>query len=233
MDKVSFISKIADFYKNLKVIRKIQFGFLLIGAIATFIAVDNYFQMNKLNTGKDKIFNDIIAPRTQITNIYNDFQKTQFTLLKFSIAEFSDNFKTYIQEVNEYKQHVDKNLKSLISGTKNEKIKKTLIEVKKIWENYKNIVVDGIISAGMMKNYEMAAVVSVSSGEEVGTQLVNKFDSILKVIDNDSLNMNTEINQTVAGSKMWILVGMVIGTLIFLFVTFFLGPTISNPIVKL
>ncbi len=233
MEKTNFFSKITDVYKNLKVIRKLQVGFLLIGLIGTFIAVDNYFQMDNINNSKDKIFNDIIAPRTSITDIYNNFQKTQFTLLKFSIAEFSDSFKMYTQSVNEYKKLVDNTLKSLIEKTKDEKVKKTLKEVQVIWENYKNVVVDGIISAGMMKNYEMAAVVAITSGEEVGTQLVNKFDSILKVLDYDSEQMNHKINADVANSKMWIIIGMVGGTILFLFVTFVLGPTISKPIIKL
>ncbi len=233
MNKENMFSKIMGIYRNLKVIRKIQLGFFLIGAIAAFIAVNSYLQMNSVSSSKDKIFEDIITPRAKITDIYNRFQKTQFTLLKFSIAEFSDSFKMYIQDVNEYKKQVDETLKSLIKETKNEKIKKTLKEVQSIWENYKNIVVDGIISAGMMKNYEMAAVVSLSSGEEVGTQLVNKFDSILKVLDYDSKNVNTKINADVSNSKLWIFTGMIGGTLIFFFVTLVLGPTISNPINKL
>ncbi|NOX17480.1 MAG: HAMP domain-containing protein [Chlorobi bacterium] len=210
-----------------------QIGFLLIAFISTMIAVNDYFQMQKLQKSKDSIFEEYLGPREKISKIFSEFQTIQFIMLKFSIPEFADNFNSYIKSYNQNKESIDSTITEVISTTTNEKIKNEMAEVKEIWDNYKNLVADGIISAAVMQNFEMASVISISSGEEVGLQLTEKFNAINSSLEKLAESINQNFTSDVSSSQLSIIIGMGIGTLLFLFVTFVMGPSVIKPLYKL
>ena len=84
--QVSFL----NILKNLKFVRKIQFSFLIIAVISSFIALNDYLQMNEFDDAKNSIFQDYIAPMEKIDELYSQFQKIQFLMLKFSV-QFTHN----------------------------------------------------------------------------------------------------------------------------------------------
>lgn len=230
---LSLFGKIKSFYLNLKFIRKIQIGFLLIALISSLIAVNDIFQMQSLEKSKDKIFQEYVAPRKDITNIYSEFQKIQFIMLKFSIAEFADSFNSSIESYNTHKKNVDQAIASVIEKVSDPEIKEQMTEVQNIWNNYKNLVADGIISSAVVQNYEMAAVISISSGEEVGNQLVQKFDAIISELESMASTINEDFTNNVSSSRLAIIIGMLIGAVVFLFVSFIMGPAAIKPLYKL
>lgn len=220
-------------FQNLKFIRKIQLGFLLIAVISAMIAGNDYLQMNTFEEAKDSIFEEYVQPREQISELYSEFQKVQFIMLKFSIAEFADNFQVDVQSFNNHKSRIDTLLVNLEKSTLSENALAELAEVKTIWQNYKNLVADGIVSAAVTGNYEMAAVVATTSGEEVGTQLVTKFDNMIAGLEVEAENLNAHISEEISSTRMWIIIGMLAGTAVFLLSILVLAPAISKPIKSL
>src|SRR3989339_681631 len=70
--------------------------------------------------------------------------------------------------------------------------------VKTIWNEYKTVVADGILSASASQSYEMAADIATSSGEEVGQKLVAKFDRINEGLTKKSEELNANVKETVS-----------------------------------
>jgi methyl-accepting chemotaxis protein len=233
METKNVFAKFKTWYLDLNFLRKIQIGFLLIAIISTMIAVNDFLQMQRLEKNKDAIFKEFLAPKEEISKIFSDFQTIQFIMLKFSIPEFADNFNSYIQTYNQHKENIDSTIAKVISTATNATIKKEMEEVKTIWDNYKNLVADGIISAAVMQNFEMASVISISSGEEVGMQLTEKFNAINASLNNLSKQINENFSADVSSSQLNIIIGMAVGSLIFLFVTFVMGPSVIKPLYKL
>jgi methyl-accepting chemotaxis protein len=233
MSKKISLSNILNKIKELKFVRKIQLGFLLIAVVSAAIAVNNFLQLDSFEKQKDMIFDDYISPKEKIANVYSEFQKIQFIMLKLSMEEFSDNIEQDIEIFQQKKADVDTLLAGLENMQMSDSVEAGLVEVNKIWENYKNVVADAILSAAATKNYEMAAVFATTSGEEVGSKLIAEFDSITDELNNNANTLNAGVDADINSSKLFIIIGMIFGTVIFIFSVFYLAPAISKPVNKL
>ncbi len=218
------------FLKNLKFVRKIQLGFLLLGAISSVIAISDIYQINRMQHSKSDLYADFINPKGVVGDLYVEFQKTQFIMLKFSIAEFSSEFKNNVAEYNFHKNKIDNLLDSLSQQNFSKEIIEDLKVVKSIWSDYKNIVADAIISASASGTYDMAAVIATTSGEEVGNKLVTHFDNVISNLKYKSEKLNNDFNKAESDSYKLLIVGMITGTIVLLIGVFFLAPAISKPI---
>ena len=227
-------NKVKASFKNfkLKFAHKVQLGFLLIAAISGAIAFNDFWRISSFEDVKNSIFNDLINPKEKIDLVYTDFQKIQFIMLKFSMEEFQSEFEQNMQEFNKIKGGVDKNLEELQGMNFNEEITVTLGEIGVIWKDYKEIVADAIVSAAVTQNYEMGAIIATSSGAEVGQQMNDKFSMIHSSLDKYAQEIDQNVDDNVASSKLWILIGMIAGTSVFLICVFMLAPAISKPIKK-
>jgi len=219
-----------DFLKNLKFIRKIQLGFFILGAISTLIAINNIYQINKMTDSKSALYSEYIDPKDYIDEVYLEFQKIQFIMLKFSIPEFHDDFKNNISAYNFRKERVDGLIDSLVQYEFNEVVKDNLADIQQIWSDYKNIVADAIISASASQTYDMAAIIATSSGEEVGSNLVNKFDEVVVQLELKSEKLNHEFEQAEYDSLLFLIIGTIVVALFMFFAVFYLAPKISRPI---
>ena len=154
-------------FKDIKIIRKIQFGFLILAAVSTFIAINSFFQMNNTKSEKESLFTEFLQPQNKIHELYNRFKTIQFTLVKFSVSGFESQFPEYIKLIGREKAAADSAFTYLASKEFDPKVKADIAEIKKTWLNYKTVVIDAILSAGLMKDFEMASVVATTSAEEV------------------------------------------------------------------
>ncbi|MCB9249569.1 MAG: MCP four helix bundle domain-containing protein [Ignavibacteriales bacterium] len=216
--------------KNLKFVRKVQFGFLLLGTISTLIALSDLYQINRMKTSKAALYTDFIEPKEHVAELYSEFQKTQFVMLKFSIEEFASEFKNNITAYNFHKEKIDRILDSLSSDIVSDDMVQKVDNIKSIWANYKNVVADAIISASASGMYDMAAVISTTSGEEVGNKLVDNFDEIIENLKYKSEKLNQEFYKAETDSFLFLVTGMITGTLVLLLSVFILAPKISKPI---
>ncbi len=220
-------------WKDIKFVRKIQIGFLLIASISTIIVVNDLIRINAFSSTADTLYREVNVPKDNIQKISQEFNLIQFTLLKFSIKEFEPNFPAFFQDVTKQKAQIDTLVAKLDKYENTPELGETVKSVKKIWKNYKNVVADAIISAGMMKDFEMAAVVATSSGEEVGKQLAKNLSQISISLQERSDEIEGDLKQKTSMSQMLTMIGMFIGCAVFLICAFWLAPTISKPINKL
>ncbi len=227
------MNAIMDIFKNLKLTRKIQFGFLIVASISTLLAVNDFFQFQQLGQLGQNIFKDYITPSEKANLIIDDINEIQKWMLKFSNPKFDEKFNEGLQIVNEKKTNISSKLDELLKEYKGTELEKLLQSIKINWGNYDIMVVDGIISSTSMKLYDMSAEIATTMGESESQNLNNE----IKVFQNkmkekvEILKQNGEIQ--VVNSTIFLIVGMIVGTLSFLFVFFVLGPSITKPIIKL
>jgi methyl-accepting chemotaxis protein len=222
-----------DWFKNLPFVRKIQGGFFLIAVVATFAVVLGYFQLYQLGETNDSVFEDYITPREEIMNVHSSFQQTQFIMMQLAIQEFSSKFQQNAAEYNTLKLGIDNSIDSLFASNLDDVIKSELDEIKNIWRNYKGTVADAILSASITGDYEMAAVIATTSGEDVGKALQNKFEIINASLVKKADDLNTSVKDTVDRSLLFTILAAIIGTVIFGISTFYLAPAVTKPINKL
>lgn len=219
---------------NLKFVRKIQIGFLIIAVISTFIALNDYVRISAFETTKENIFSDYMEPMVELKEMYTEFQQMQFVLLQLSIPEFADEFSKNVQTYRGFSADFDSSLVNLgETQFNNEVIETALTDIQTIWQNYKGLVADGIISASASQMFDMAAIIAATSGKEVGDQLVKKFEMIVKELDATSVALDNDMADQISYSKTSIVIGMIVGALFFFFAAFYLAPTISKPINEL
>jgi len=219
--------------KDLKFVRKIQGSLTIIGAFSTIVVVVGILGVLRVSAKKDAIFSEYVEPQKQISDIYSKFQSVQFTMLQLSMAEFADKFNENIGSYSGKAESIDTSIAVLIKNNFSEEITKDMEEVAGIWNNYKSVVADAIISSAVIKDFEMAAIIATSSGEEVGKELQQKFSDINVKLNSKSEELNAEISSTVDNAILWILISAILGTLAYLLSAFKLAPTISKPIYKL
>ncbi|MGE5499490.1 MAG: methyl-accepting chemotaxis protein [Syntrophothermus sp.] len=219
--------------KNLKFVRKIQGGFFALATISTLIVMVGFLQINRMASLKDHIFQDYSKPQQEISNIYTNFQKTQFIMLQFSMKEFAPKFSENVASYNTFKKSIDESIDTLLKANVSDDIKNKMKEVKTIWIDYKTMVADAIMSASVTQMYEMAADIATSSGEDVGKKLVNKFDSINKDLAVKGNELSGSADSTANAAIIFTIIGALIGTMVFAFCSFYLAPAITKPINKL
>lgn len=221
-------------YKNLKFVRKIQLGFFSLATISTLIVVLNYIQMLKMSDLKDEIFSDYVTPYENTQLVYSGFQRIQVIMMQLSMEEFHSKFEENFNTYTEIKSGIDSALEVIKSNNLlDEDFLAEVDEVIDIWTEYKLTAADAIVSASAMKDFEMASVIATSSGDAVGEQLRTKFASLTATLSEKSQQLNANSERLVNNSLFYLIGGALLGTVIFLFCSFYLAPTISRPINKL
>ncbi|MBU1101260.1 MAG: HAMP domain-containing protein [Bacteroidetes bacterium] len=220
-------------FKNLKFAKKLQFSFVLIGLIALIILINNFFRMDNMENVKNSIFVDFVQPRELADGVFKNYERIQFIMLKFSIAEFAEDFDKNNAEYEALRVEVETSLKSLLEVGQNSDYEQSLKDIVQIWDNYKNIVADGIVSAAAMQNYEFAGIIATTSGTEVGQELTNKFNEVLDVLGKKGEQLNNESSQSFSNALFWMIVGTVILLIIFFSAIFYLAPMLTKPIDKI
>lgn len=220
-------------FANIKFVRKIQGGFTFFAAVSTLIAFVSFLQLNKMLKVKDQIFNEYVKPQDQINSVYTNFQRTQFLMMQFSMPAFASKFNDDAKEYDQLRKMIDTNVDSLLKINMDTQVKKDLSDVKSIWSDYKSLVADAIMSASVTHSYDMAADIATSSGEEVGVKLLKKFHEIHHKLVSKGNELDASVNTSVTGSIIFVIIGSILGLVIYVLCVFFLAPAISKPINKL
>ncbi len=216
-----------------KFVRKVQLGFFSLGAVATLIVGNILYQINSMEEVKDKMFNEFIRPKSEIEKIFSDFRKVQFMMLKFSIPQFAESFNEDMKKYEALSKGVDQKIKELESSLHNDMLKKDFEKIRELRSKYKNLVCDAIISASVSQNYDMAADIATSAGEEIRNEIVEQFQNILEKLEHRTQLMDQKLKEGVQFSKVFIISGMSLGTLFLLFGLFYLAPALSKPVNKI
>ena len=219
-----------DWIKEIKFVRKIQVGFLLLAFISTVLISINYYRLHQMSRVKSDLFSEYVKPQQVIDGMYTNFQTIQSLMMQFSMPAFTAKFDANDARLNKLKADIDSSLQYLLSSNFNSKIKKEVSEVSKIWDDYKNYVIDAILSASVTHSYDMASDIATSSGEEVGEKLRKKFDVVTFNLKETSDKLNSTFNNSVNTSIYYTLGGAVAGTIVFFLSAFFLAPAITKPI---
>ena len=227
------MKRLIQLFRNLKIIRKIQFGFFLIAAISTLLAVNDYYEFHLAKNVNERIFKEFINPSQKITSITEKLNEIQTWMLKLSNPNFESVFDNGIQRVQLLKKELDeefKHFQDLYNGTDFEQY---IVKIKKEWDDYNSNVTDGIISASSMKLFDMAADIATSEGEKGTLAINNNLKAFTDKLRENAIDLKQESNSQMSTASTLLLIGMGVGTTIFLFAFFVLGPSITKPIVKL
>ncbi len=220
-------------FNNLKIIRKIQTGFTLLGVISTVVILVGLYQVYTLRHLNEQVFQEFVEPTLKIDKIYSEFHDAQFTLLKFTIPAFESKTNENLKIFQEKKAKITGYIDSLLAQNKNERIAENLDKVKKTWDEYTSIVADGILSAATIKDYTMAAEIATSSGEEVGQKLKALFTNINDELNNTATRLNKASGEIVSGAIITTIIGALIGAGLYFVFAFFLVPALIRPLIKM
>ncbi|MBI5807949.1 MAG: methyl-accepting chemotaxis protein [Ignavibacteriales bacterium] len=217
-------------FKNLKLVQKIQAAVFAIAAISTIIAATSLIVTYRVASQKEQLNNSYFNPKNEIQKLTSDFRAIQFTCMKFAIAGFESESQNNIKKIEELKKSVDNSISDLKKIQFNESISNSILETEKIWKEYKSVVVDAIVSAGMMNDHEMATVITTTSGEEVSNKMQKNFSIIENRLDEFGVQLNAQIDGELASARWIIIIAMMIGTVVLLISLFKVAPSITKPV---
>lgn len=218
-----------NFLSNVKFKLKIQIAFLIIAAISTLIVSNDLFQMRYFKQSREKVDKEVIQPKDALEQIIAEYRSLQFNLLKFSIKDFAGQFPQYIDGVTKQKKKIDDLLEQLSQYSGDQLVTDDIAKAKNIWKNYKNVVADAIISAGLTQDFEMAAVIATTSGQEVGEALSKNFDAVADRLKEKNTTYSEELNSRLSMTQNFIMFGMILGAVCLGFAIFWLAPAITRP----
>ena len=216
--------------KNLKLVQKIQASFLGMAAVSTIIAGTALYTMFNTESQNEKLNADYFEPKEKIQKIYLNFEGIQYTCMKFAISGFEAMAQDNIKNIETQKKSIDSTFAFLEKVDLDEKLKAELVSTAKVWKEYKNVVVDAIISAGLMNDQEMATVITTTSGEEVSKKMHDKLKSVETSINEFGLNLNSEITGNLSQARIIIIIGMVLGLLVWALSMFKVAPSLTRPV---
>lgn len=219
-------------YKDIKLVRKIQLAILGIAGVSTIIAIVALAQIIRVKGQKTDLNESYFNPKNQIQQLYLNFRTIQYACMKFSISGFESSSHENIKFIEEQKKMIDTTFKQLGSIEFDAKIKNSIEETKKVWKEYKNVVVDAVVSAGLMADHEMAAVITTTSGEEIAAKIHSKFQDVEKYLDGFGSELNAKIDNQLSTSNVIIILGMIAGSIVVCITIFLMAPTITRPIKK-
>ncbi len=219
-------------FKDIKLVRKIQISILVIASVSTVIATIALIQMFRVEDQKRELNEVYFQPKQEIYKLYYNFRSIQYACMKFAISGFESSSQENIKYVQAKKSEIDSTFKHFLKLTLNDELSRSIEATQKVWVEYKNVVVDAIISAGLMNDKEMATVISTTSGEEIANKVHAQFRNAEKFLDNFGANINTKIGEDLSRSRIIILFGMIAGAVVSSFVVFKIAPGITKPVNK-
>lgn len=211
---------------------KVQVAFFVIAAISTVMVVNDLYHFFQLSRISNTLTNKIIVSRGHLTNLQSDFQELQLQLLKFSIPGFEDQFETNFQAVDDSKKRISETMSLMKDSTLADIFSDHIKKFDEIINEYFGLVVDGTLSAAAMKDFEMASFIATTSGEEVRNRFLTELKGIREHLENEKLELESEVSTIMTRTIAMIIVGMIIGTMAFLITFFKVIPTLIKPIRK-
>ncbi len=227
------MKKILQLFKDLKIIRKIQFGFLIIAIISTLMALNDLSQFHLLKRVNRNIFNEFVKPSQQIASVTEKLSEIQLWMLKLSNPKFSSVFNDGIKRVDILKRELDQEFTTLQKQYAGSEFEDYLNRIKTVWDNYNTNVTDGIISAATMQLFDMAADIATSEGAKDELAIKNNLKSFQDKLRAKAEELKGSSNKAISNASLLLIIGMALGTLVFLFAFFVLGPSITKPIIRL
>lgn len=219
-------------FKDIKLVRKIQAAIVGIACVSTIIAVVALSQIIRVDTQKTDLNESYFNPKNQIQQLYLNFRSIQYACMKFSIAGFESSLQENIKYIESQKKLIDTTFKQLSAAEFDEEIKTSIESTNKVWKEYKNVVVDAVISAGLMADHEMAAVITTTSGEEIAAKVHAKFQEVEKYLNGFGSDLNTKMDDQLSFSTILIIAGMIIGSIVAGTTIFLIAPGITRPVKK-
>jgi methyl-accepting chemotaxis protein len=220
-------------FKDIKFVRKLQAIFFVTAFISVLIGVNSYVQTNRTDNKKNELFKNYVNPNNEIHDLFKRINSLQFTLLKFSIPAFGSDVNKNIQFVTAEKDSIEQIFKMLSKQNFTSELKTNLDEMKKVWTTYKNVVCDAIISAAITKDYEMAAVITTTSGEEVAAQIEAKSASFDSYLSNTAKILDNEITASASTSRTFLFIGLAAAGFVIIFTFVIIVPSLTKPIDKI
>lgn len=220
-------------FNDIKFKTKLRLSYILLGAICTVVIINDMVQMFRIDKVKTEIYNEYISPSNKVDEIYRKFEVLQNTLLKFSIPSFQSQFEANLNILTGTKESIDKSLEQLNNTYQQTEIEPYLKSINSSWTDYKVLVIDGTISAAAIKDFEIAAEVATTSGEEIGKQLGSDFEKMKKFFTDKGELLNADLSDIISNTRIISVVVMIFGSLVFLFAFVKIANTLTNPIEKL
>jgi len=216
--------------KNLKFKIKLRLSYIILAAIFTVVIGNDLYQMLKINNYKDQIYADYIAPTKEVDAISREFEGLKSTLLKFSIPSFEPELNNNITSLSNSQELIDTALATLIKKYAATSIEEDLKNISKSWNDYKSLVIDGTISAAATKDYELAAVVATTSGEEIGKKILSNFKNLKDDLNQKGEMLNMSLSDAITSSRVVIVIGILLGMLFFFVVFFYMVKSLMLPV---
>lgn len=217
-------------FKNVSFKQKVQISFLAIAAISTVLVVNDLYHFFQLSRISETLNKKIIVSGDHLNKFQLEFQNLQLQLLKFSIPGFEDQFEANFEEVDNSKKRIAKIVTEIKDSSLTDIFKDNAAKFDGIINEYFGLVVDGTLSAAAMKDFEMASFIATTSGEEVRKKLDNQIDEISEKINSDKSQLEAEVSDIMSRTIIFIIGGMIMGTLAFLFTFFKVIPQLIRPI---
>ena len=211
---------------------KIRAAFFVIAGIGTLIAGNDLMQFMRFSKINETLIQKIIVSRDHLNELNDKFMELHFFLLKFSIPGFEDKFDETFTQVDERKKSIIRSLGAIKDSSLHEIMQSYPIEFDKIFNEYFGLVVDGTLSAAAMKDFEMSSEIATSIGEESRIKFEKTLATITNEIDNRKNLLEAEVSSMLSRSLITIIIGMILGTLAFLFTFLKIIPKLLSPVNK-
>lgn len=228
-------TKIYDFFfpENLSLRKKLKRSFLSLAGITTIAILAYFVSLNRISTSNSNYLEKYVQPSNDLENIYTSFLELQFNLLTFSIPQYQDDFEQNIQAVNKHRSEIAEQVENFNVELIDTNFSSIVTEIFATLKEYNELVVDGTLSAAASRDFEMAAIIATSSGEEFRVKLENKFAKITSLISTEKIKQE-EITAEVLRNSV-ISIGIVVIFMVMLFVIIFTRviPSLLKPITLL
>lgn len=211
---------------------KIRAAFFVIAGLGTLIAGNDLMQFMRFSKINETLIQKIIVSRDHLNELNDKFMELHFFLLKFSIPGFEDKFDETFTQVDERKKSIIRSLGAIKDSSLHEIMQSYPIEFDKIFNEYFGLVVDGTLSAAAMKDFEMSSEIATSIGEESRIKFEKTLATITNEIDNRKNLLEAEVSSMLSRSLITIIIGMILGTLAFLFTFLKIIPKLLSPVNK-
>lgn len=216
--------------KSFKV--KIQAAFFVIAAIATIMVSNDLYHFFKFRNISDYLNHKIIESKQHIDQFQDETKTLEICLLKFSIPEFADQFEENFNKVNESKKRMMSSLNELKDSSLVEIFAEHPDNIEKYVQEYFGLVVDGTLSAAAIKDYEMSSFIATTSGVEIINKINKEVSEVQQHINKTKDELESDVSAIITRTIIMTMIGMIIGTLAFLFTFFRLIPTLTKPVRK-
>jgi methyl-accepting chemotaxis protein len=221
-----------NWFKNLKIARKLLLGFIAVSIIATIIGVVGYSSLNKMIEGKNSIYQENLLPIENLGNVNaavlvgrGDIR----AIMQFKTVAEREKYYTSLLEQD---KKVDEYFAKFLKASVNEEEKPLVEKFQDSWKAFLSVRARAVDAAMLLDDEKALNIINTEATPNM-VAVRSTLRTLIEINSKEAAKYSAELDDVSSEAKNLIILAILFGVAISIGFGLFISGLISKPVKKL